>query len=238
MKTITVDFALPELNAEQQEQLERLATLEAAERRRGVDGTDMAESAEEGAGAAPHWRSEILATLPAVEVLRFVVNKCSYLDRAHYFTLWKEGREWYLAATGVETDESPPDTNAAYLRSFVYRRAEILAALERKGDGSGMTAYVCERTTIPYADYLAYMEGEEIPLVGDGAVWEESYLLPEWTSLGENDPAGAGGMAENLPVELFDLLEDATHSLNRGVLPTVPSFFAQTRQPWSVRKTG
>lgn len=238
MKTITVDFALPELNAEQQAQLDRLATLEAAERRRGVVGADTATSAEEDAEAAPRWRREILATLPAVQVLRFVVRKCNYLDRAHFYALWQEGREWYQAATGVTTDEAPPHTSAAHLRAFVYRRAEILAALERRGDGGGTTAYVCERTMIPYADYLAYMEGEDVPLVGEGAVWEESYLPPEWTSLGETDPAGAGGMAENVPVELLDLLEEATQTLNRGVLQTVPGFFAQTRQPWIVRKNG
>lgn len=237
METITIDFALPELSAKDREQLERLATLEAAERRKGVDGADMAASAEKGAEDDPRWRKEILASIPPVQVLRLTVGRCNYLDRGHYYDVWREGNEWYAQATGVDADAVPPDRQAVYLRMLVRQRAEILAALPRKGN-EGTTVYVCQRAFVPYDHLLAYEGDPDVGLVPEDVIWEEAYLPPEWTALGALEPASAGGMGEEMPVELFDLLVEATRKLNRGVLPTISAFFDQTRPLWSVRSGG
>lgn len=238
MKTIIIDYALPELSERDREQLDRLRTLEAAERRRTFgNGGNPSATENVGEEADSGWRSRILDTLPAVQVLRIGVRRCNFLDRGHYYQCWQEGKEWYLAATGAELEAEAPDSKAAHLRNMVHYRAEILAALDRKGDG-GRTVYVCERTLIPYAHLYAYDKEPELALVPEGAVWEEAYLPPEWSDLGATEPAGAGGMAEQMPVDLFDLLIDATRKLNRGILPSVPDFFPHERRYWTVKTSG
>jgi hypothetical protein len=178
------------------------------------------ENGAAGAAAPPEdmedweerWKQE-RAKLPAWGRIRFAVRPCSYLDRAHYQRLVREGRRWYQDVTGgrdldEELGEEDPDYDElVYYRVLVYRRAEMLAAVGRQRTASGFR-YLAEVKPPPYAPTLA----EHLHNAG-WDVWRGGFIPPAWTEL--------PGMME-MPQDLWTSWVDASRDLNAGVLPTVP----------------
>ena len=131
---------------------------------------------------------------------RVAVRAVSYMDRIHYYTLQREGIEWFQNQTDMTLDQELENPEHIAMRNLVYFRAEMLCAIDRERLSDG-TAYICE-----------YRNGN--------GKFERQPLPSEWTTM--------DGMAENMPPPLMDEWLEAVRRLNGGVLPSIPDFFQPT----------